>query len=188
MIYKNALLLFFSLLVISIALWTTILSLKRKTPVTLSKVSKPDAYMENVIAQIMDKQGKLKMKIVTPKVVYYSDKNISHLTTPTITLYRRSTWPWYISSKTAEAIDGIERINFYEDVAIQHPADQSNPATLINTTTLVVFPNKQIAQTEAAITFCQPNLKVTAKGMFADMDKGSIKLLAETRGEYAPTP
>lgn len=186
MVYKKVLLIAAILAVGFLALWTIMLSINSKPEVFVKNENVPDGYMEEVTAMVMDKQGKLKMQVQTPRLTHYNEKNTSILISPSIIMYRNSTWPWYITAKTAKALLGVEQVNFYDDVHIQHPADKTSPATLIRTETLTVLPDQQVARTEDFITLSQPNLKVSAKGMYADMGKGTIQLIAETKGEYEP--
>lgn len=146
----------------------------------------PDAYMEEATALIFDKQGKPKMKVVTPRMVHFAKNDVTKLETPQLTLYRKSPQPWYVTSKYAETIKGSEQINFWENVVIQHAADEGSPATIIKTPTLTVTPNTQIAETNDPIEMTQPNIVVKGIGMHADMSNGDIKLLSEARGEYVP--
>ena len=146
----------------------------------------PDAFMEDVVALVFDLQGKPKMKIVAPKMVHFAKKDTTQLTTPQLTLYRKSPIPWYITSKYAEATEGADHVNFWEDVMVQHAADQHNPATVIKTSTLTVLPNAETAETNEAITMIQPNIVIKGVGMRADMNSGDIQLLSQTRGEYVP--
>lgn len=141
--------------------------------------------MEVVTATIMDKQGKPSMKIETPKMVHYIENDTSHLTNPQLTIYRKSPQPWFVTSKFARAKEGMERVDFWDDVTIHHAADLASPATVIKTPKLTVHPNSQTADTKEQITLIQPNIIVRATGMLADMTSGSIQLLSETRGEYA---
>jgi lipopolysaccharide export system protein LptC len=146
----------------------------------------PDAYMENVTAIILDKLGKVTLKIVTPKMVHYANNDTTNFTDPQLTLYHKSPNPWFIQSKTAKAWHGIDNVIFNDDVTIHHPADYNNPATVIKTTTLTVHPNQKTAETTEPITMIQPNSVMKAIGMQADMDSGNIKLLSQAQGEYVP--
>jgi lipopolysaccharide export system protein LptC len=149
--------------------------------------SQPDAIMENITAITMDKQGKPNMKIVSPRMLHFADNNTTQLIDPELTLYRKSSQPWFIKARHAKAIQGADKVDFWDNVSIHHAADESNPATLIKTPTLTVHPDKQIAMTEDLITMVQPNLTVKATGMHADMNTGDIKLISSARGEYVPT-
>jgi len=161
-------------------------SYRPQSTITMRSTLRPDAIMENVSAVIMDKQGKPSLKIVSPRMLHFAANDTTQLLEPELTLYRKSPKPWFIKAKYAKATQGIEKVNFWEDVSIHHAADQGNPATLIRTPTLTVHPNKQIALTDDLITLIQPNLIVKATGMFADMNTGDIKLISQARGEYVP--
>lgn len=185
MTYKNSIIVLGLIMTISLAVWTTYLSYHRPIQ-SKPKALLPDAFMEDVVAIIMDQQGKPKIKIVTPKMIHYTQNDTTELTAPELTLYRKSTQPWYITSKFATATQGIDSVFFRDDVIIHHSADEENPATLIKTETLTVHPDEQTAQTKDFITMIQPNLTVKAIGMNADMNTGNINLLSQARGEYVP--
>jgi lipopolysaccharide export system protein LptC len=185
MTYKNVFLSVLMMAAITLAAWTTltyrpILSATQAAPL-------PDAYMEDVTTFIMDKLGKVNMKIVTPKMIHYTNNDTTDLTTPSLTLYRNSPNPWLITAKFAQATQGINYVNFSQDVMIKRAADDENPETSIKTTTLRVEPNNKVAETNDAITLEQPNIIVNATGMHADLNTGDIKLLSQARGEYVPS-
>ncbi len=146
----------------------------------------PDAYMDGVVATILNDQGKPALKIKTPHMVHYAETNMTRLLKPNVIIFRESPKPWYVTSDYAELSHGIEQIIFQNHVVIHHPSDIANPMTTMTTASLTVFPSKQIAQTESAITIKQPDIVVNAVGMFANLQDGTIKLLSEARGEYAP--
>lgn len=148
--------------------------------------SLPDAFMEEVSALILDKEGNPHLKIITPKMVHYADNDTSHFDTPQVILYRNSPNPWRITANFAKASNGIDRIDCWDNVIIQHTADQSTPNTLIKTPTLTIHPDTQVAETTDSIMLIQPGIVVKSTGMLANMDSGDIKLMSEARGEYVP--
>ena len=186
MIYKYSAVIVIMLAILGFAISMTYLLFQPQTTLTMHTKETPDAWMENVAALIMDKNGKPKLKIETPKMIHYVVNDSAYLTTPHLTLYRKSPIPWDINAKNAKTTQGIDHILFWGNVTIHHPADGMNPATLIKTLTLTVHPNKQIAETNDIITLIQPDLIVNATGMHADMNTGDIKLLSQARGEYVP--
>lgn len=173
--------------VVGLTVWTTMLSLRPNAAPVINTSMYPDAIMEDVTAVVLDKQGKPSMKIVTPKMVHYNENDTTHLTSPKLTIYRQSPKPWVITAEFAKATQGTENIHFQENVIVHHPADATNPATLIKTSSLLVHPDSQIAETTALITLIQPSLTVKATGMYANMKNGDIKLLSRARGEYVPS-
>lgn len=186
MIYKSTIVTLLILAIVGMSISTSFWTYNAPNIPNFKRDTQPDAFMEEVVSILMDKQGKPKLKIVTPKMIHFPEHDTTRLTAPQLTLYRKSPQPWYISSKFAKATQGIEHLNFWDDVIIHHPADETNPATLIKTTTLTVYPNQQTAETDDIITLEQPHLTIQATGMRADMNIGNIKLLSQSRGVYAP--
>ena len=186
--YKNIIISLGLIIAVGVAAWTTLLSLRPQPTATVQTASLPDAFMEDVSAVIMDKLGRPSMRIVTPKLVHYVENDRTDFVSPTLTIYRKSPNPWLITAKFGKATEGIENVNFWEDVVVHHAADPANPATVIKTATLTVHPNKQTADTTDLITLIQPSIVVKATGMHADMNTGDIKLLSQAKGEYEPTP
>lgn len=186
MAYKNKALGTLLFIITGIAAWVT-LSHRGQQESPSEAATLPDAYMEDVVATIMNKQGKMTMKIETPKVIHYGNYDVAQFTTPHLTIYRKSPQPWYVTSLHAKTMHGFDKIDFWDDVVIHHSADENSPATLIKTTSLIVHPNEQTAETDKPITLIQPNLTVDGTGMFANMNTGYVKLLKQARGEYVPS-
>ncbi len=148
--------------------------------------NRPDSYMENVVAVIMNENGKPSLKIEAPAMVHYAENDRTHLAKPKVTVFREFPYPWYINADYAEINNGIQQIIFQNHVIIHHPSDASNPLTTMTTDSLTVFPSKQMAKTGDAVTITQPDIIVHAVGMLANLNDGTVKLLSKARGEYAP--
>lgn len=186
MTYKNVTLNLIVLAFIGIALWSTILSYRSEKKTLPIDTSLPDAFMENVNAMVMDKEGKLKLKIIAPKLIHFIKDDSTKLISPQLSLYRKTPVPWLVTAKFALAKQGADHIDFWDDVQINHPIDQNQPATLIKTQQLFVHTREQRAETAELITMIQPNFNIQAKGMKAYMDSGNINLLSQVRGQYVP--
>ena len=182
---KNVIISFLMLFTISLSLWSVFGS-KHPTLLSVDATHRPDAFMENVVALIIDKEGNPSLKVESPKMVHYADNDTTDIDTPLITLYRQSPEPWYINSHFAKATQGLDKIYFWDNVVIHHLNDSANPATTMTTTTLTVFPDKQIAQTDDNVTVVQPSTTIHGLGMQANLNEGTIQLLSQARGEYVP--
>ncbi len=183
---KSTLLSILLVAAMGLATWVTFSPYRPPSPTLASSLAIPDAYMEEVTARLMDKEGNLNMKIVSPKLLHYTEGDTTDLTTPQITLYRESPMPWHISSKHAKATQGIDNVNFRDEVEIRHSPDINAPETIIKTASLMVHPNAKTAETKDVIVMLQPNLTVKSTGMIANLTSGDIKLLSQPRGEYVP--
>lgn len=187
MTLKNSMLSFGLLLAIGFSSWLILMSNNFRHSHAQQDQHLPDAFMEGVVAVIMNKQGTPSMKIMTPKMTHFASDDTTQIEKPTIIVYRDSPNPWIINSDFAKTTQGTSQINFWNNVVIHHDADKDNPTTTMQTTALSVFPDKQTAETNQAVTIKQPDTTVHAIGMLANMNDGTIKLLSQAQGEYVPT-
>ena len=148
-------------------------------------LGRPDAYMEDVVATVIDKQGHPTLKMVASKMTHYLHNDATEITKPLLTLYRKSPKPWQLTALHAKSQQGLSQIVLWEDVVIHHPGDGQNEKTTLLTPTLTVFPDKQLATTTDPVVIIQPNTEIHAIGMNADLASGSVKLLSQARGEYS---
>jgi lipopolysaccharide export system protein LptC len=183
---KNTLISILLVLAVGLSSWSIVAGKKADSLKPTNSPTEPDAYMEYVVATILNKEGTPSMKIETPKMVHYAENDTTDISKPHITIYRQSPEPWYINSDFAKATQGIEKILFWSNVVIHHAHDIDNPTTTMTTTSLIVFPNQQLAQTDQAILVTQPDSTLRAVGMLANMNDGTVKLLSQARGEYVP--
>ncbi len=166
--------------------WSILIS--KKAHITPSgKPNEPDAFMENVTATIINKEGVRSILIESPRMVHYAENDTTVIETPKITIYRNSPEPWLINSDYARATQGTNKIFFWSNVVIHHPYDESTPITTFKTNTLTVFPQDKRAETADAVVLTQPETVVHAVGMTANLNDGEVKLLSQARGEYVPS-
>lgn len=183
---KNSIISFLMILTVGWCLWSIFDSKRAMTSTaTEEATTRPDAFMENVVATIINDEGKPTLKVEAPKMVHFPDDTTS-IETPHITLYRESPEPWSIDSHFAKATQGLDKIYFWENVVIHHANDSANPTTTMTTSTLTVFPDKQIAQTDDNVTVVQPSTTIHGLGMMANLQEGTVQLLSKAQGEYIP--
>lgn len=171
---------------ISLSSWSILTSKVSKPDIIPEANNPPDAFMEDVVATIMNKEGTPSFKVTTPKMIHYASNDSTDIQKPNVIIFRQSPNPWHIKSDYAKATQGISQILFWSHVIIQHEADKENPTTTMQTDALTVYPEKQTARTDLAITITQPDAIVHATGMLADMNDGTVKLLSKAQGEYVP--
>lgn len=187
MTLKNFTIGFLMLIAIGLSMWSIIIT-RESTKTSSENISnRPDALMEDIVATIINDDGSPVLKVVAPKVIHYVENDATDMTQPHITVYRKdSPSPWFINANRAKATKGIDQIVFQDQVTIHHPTDTHYPTTIMHTNSLTVFPEQQLAQTKEAIIINQPESTIHAIGMLANLNDGTVKLLSETREEYAP--
>src|SRR3990167_9903451 len=127
MTYKSIIISSFLLILIGLATFFT-LSYHQKNLIVSQKNGQPDAIMEDVTATIMDKQGKITMKMITPHLLYFTDNDETRFTKPKLIIYRKSSPYWYITAMDAKAVQKLDQIDFWNNVNIHHAASENNPA------------------------------------------------------------
>lgn len=182
---KNVVISLLLISAIGLSGWSIYISKKTK-PLSTGHSSEPDAFMENVIATIINDEGVRTLLIESPKMIHYADNDTTHILSPHIVVYRESPEPWHINASFAKASQGIEKIFFSGNVVIHHSTDDVTPRTTMKTDTLTVFPKKNIAETNDAIIMLQPDTTIRAIGMLANLNDGVVKLISAARGEYVP--
>jgi len=175
------------ILVLGLSSWSMLMTQQSHSTLFADANHRPDAFMEDVVAIIINKQGNPSLKIEAPKMVHYADNDTTDIITPHVMLYRQSPEPWHINSHYAKATEGLTQVFFWDNVIIHHLSDIANPTTEMTTATLTVFPEQQIAKTNDRITLIQPNTIVHGMGMLTNLNDGTIQLLSEARGEYVPS-
>ncbi|MDR3490752.1 MAG: LPS export ABC transporter periplasmic protein LptC [Gammaproteobacteria bacterium] len=174
------------ILAISLSAWSILLSNTQTSNETIDP-KQLDGYMQDVTAILLNKEGMAALKLVTPKMIHYPQDDTTDIQTPRVTFFRKSPQPWFIDADFAKSTHGINEILFWSHVDIHHPSDIENPKTTLQTESLTIYPEQQIAKTDLPVTFIQPDTIVHGVGMLADLNLGTIQLLSKTQGEYGPT-
>jgi len=164
--------------------WSFYIAYNLNQPAPNDDQGKPDAYMEDVVATMLDKEGKPSLQMAASKMTHYISNDTTEITNPQLTFFRESPAPWHLTAKFARALQGITQIMLWDKVVIFHPGDAHNEKTTFATSTLTVFPQQQIAMTHDAITLTQPDTEIHAVGMHADLASGNVMLLSQTQGKY----
>lgn len=184
---KNIMISLLLLLAIGLSSWSILLSHTHGSILRKYDPKEADSFMQDIIAVVLNKEGKPALKVSSPMIIHYPESDTTQITSPHVTVFRQSPSPWTIDSDYAKTTEGVDEILFWSKVNINHLADDNDPDTTVQTESLTVFPNQRLVKTDEAITFIQPNTKIHAVGMLADIEAGTIKLLSQTKGEYIST-
>jgi lipopolysaccharide export system protein LptC len=127
--------------------------------------------------------GKLQYEMTADKVEHVKATDVTMLTTPDLQMYRGAAYPWHIQSKTGEVSPGGEQVELIDSVRVAR-TDEKNRTTIITSSRMTVFPQKQYAQTEQAVRIDGAGGVTTAKGMKAYLNDSRMDLLSNVRGQY----
>lgn len=142
-----------------------------------------DFYAINAHSVQFLPDGGLQYEMTADKVEHLKATDVTLLTTPNLELYRGSTFPWHVESKTAEVSPGGDHVELIDAVRINR-TDEKSRTTIITSSRMTVFPQKQYAQTQQAVRIDGLGGVTTAIGMKAYLKDSRMDLLSNVRGQY----
>ncbi len=152
----------------------------------LTKRNIPNAVMINTHSWQMNKDGSLKMQLISPKLIHLPRLSTTLMQTPHFILYDAGKKPWNVWARHGKAIHGMKILYLWDNVRFHQQAGPNNHATMLFTSAITVFPFKHFAQTDRPVIIKQPGDIVDAVGMRVDTDQGWVKLLKDVKVEYNP--
>ena len=168
--------------------WSIFLSTHTGRQASQNNPDAPDIFIIDTTAIILNKDGAPALRLVTPKMIHYPKNDTTRITLPKVTIFKDAQSPWEINAAYAKTTAGINEISFWDNVNILHAGDKDSPKTAVQTSSLSIFPKQQIASTTEPITLTQPDVIIHATGFVANLASGTVKLLSQAHGNYAPTP
>ncbi|MDU8500852.1 LPS export ABC transporter periplasmic protein LptC [Pseudomonas syringae] len=127
--------------------------------------------------------GTLQYDMTSDKVEHVKATDVTLLTTPDLHMYRGGEFPWHVQSKKGEVSSGGDQVELIDSVRVER-TDEKQRTTIITTSRMTVFPQKQYAQTEQDVRIDGAGGVTTAKGMKAYLKDSRMDLLSNVRGQY----
>lgn len=159
----------------------------------------PESFLEKPVAQVDESaidyyainahsvqylpDGKMQYDMTADKVEHVQTSQVTLLTKPDMQLYRGTVYPWHVTSDRGEVNPDGSQVELIDSVRIAR-TDQKSRATLITSSRMTVFPQKQYAQTDQDVRIDGAGGVSTAKGMKAYLNDSKINLLSNVRGQY----
>lgn len=159
----------------------------------------PESFMDQPSAQIDDNaidyyatnahsiqylpDGQVQYDMTAAKVEHLKATDVALVTTPDLNLYRGTEYPWHVQSVRAEVSPGGEQVELIDSVRIAR-TDAKNRNTIITSSRMTVFPQKEYAQTDQPVRIDGAGGVTTATGMKAYLKDSRMDLLSKVRGQY----
>ncbi|WXL26700.1 LPS export ABC transporter periplasmic protein LptC [Ectopseudomonas mendocina] len=142
-----------------------------------------DFYANNTYTIEFQEDGTLDYELLADKVEHVKATDITLVTNPKMDLFRGEEQPWKIQSTRSEVSPGGKEIELIDNVRIER-TDEKNRTTILTTTRLTVFPDKEFAQTAQPVKIDAADGVTTAVGMKAYLNDSRMHLLSNVRGQY----
>ncbi|OHU90775.1 MULTISPECIES: LPS export ABC transporter periplasmic protein LptC [Pseudoalteromonas] len=158
--------------------------LTQETPKTSKQsdiIAKPD-YIATELQQTSYNEAGVRTYTVTAvKMELYQELGFSHFTAPVFNLYNGSQ-SWLISSQEATLYEN-NTLMLEGNVEAQNLTTGAM-ITLIKADNIRVEINERLMQSERPVEITGPSLKITGKGLYADLNTDIIELINHTRTIY----
>ncbi|MFC3607856.1 LPS export ABC transporter periplasmic protein LptC [Stutzerimonas tarimensis] len=142
-----------------------------------------DYYVEGSRTVQFQPDGSLHYVLTAERLEHLRSSDISLLTLPDLNLYRGGDIPWHVRSERGEVAPGGTEVELIDQVRIAR-TDQRGRPTIVTTSSMTVFPERDYAQTRQAVRIEAANGVTTAIGMNAYLDEGRMELLSTVRGQH----
>ncbi len=110
-----------------------------------------DFYVINAKTTEYQLDGTLRYEMTSDKVEHLKESDKSLVSKPDLLLYREtSPLPWHVQSDRGEVSPGGTEVELIDNVRIAR-TDEKNRPTIITSSRMTVFPDKEFAQTQQAV-------------------------------------
>ena len=155
----------------------------------------PLTFMTQVETREFDEQGKLQQVISTPRITQYQvdpdkpgNQDYTLIEQPRIRLHQNEKPnPWFLSAKLGHRQANQDELRLINDVHLEQQTQDQGLVT-IDTSELWIYPGKQVATTDKAVTMHGTAIQVNAVGMDAQLLQDTIQLKSQVRATYEPKP
>ncbi|CAM3291279.1 LPS export ABC transporter periplasmic protein LptC [Pseudomonas floridensis] len=152
-------------------------------PMTAVDENAIDYYAINAHSVQYLPDGSLQYDMTADRVEHVKATDVTLLTTPDLQMYRGTQFPWHVQSKQGEVSPGGDQVELIDSVRVAR-TDEKQRTTIITSSRMTVFPQKQYAQTDQDVRIDAAGGVTTAKGMKAYLNDSRMDLLSNVRGQY----
>lgn len=142
-----------------------------------------DFYVENARSVQFQADGTLHYRMSAERLEHLQTTDITHLTRPDLHLYRGSEYPWRVQSLSGEVLPGGQQVELLDEVRVARTDAKGRP-TILTSSHLSVFPEREYAETATAVRIEAANGVTTATGLQAYLKDGRMILPANVRGQH----
>jgi lipopolysaccharide export system protein LptC len=146
----------------------------------------PDAIMENFSAMQLSKQGLPRFTIAADKLQHYPFDDRTTLEAPRVTIVSPDQPVVHSTAKRGSISGKGDEVFLYDDVVVLRGANAERAELRVNTEYLHIVPERNLIDTDKAISIVEGNKTLHATGMQIDNNARTFKLLSNVRSTYVP--
>ena len=151
-----------------------------------SKRHDPDSIVENFSAVKLNKQGTPYFIMSAAKMMHYPDDDSTALEAPRLTLLAEDSPPLLATSESGSISRKGDELFLQGGVEVLRGAAQEQNQLKLQTESLKVIPEQDLASSDNAVTLTEAHTTVNAIGLELNNKTRTIKLLSRVKSEYVP--
>ncbi len=154
-------------LLVAVGYWNIRPESFMRTPVErVAEQPEIDFYATGTRTVKYQPDGQRQYVLTAERVEHILATEVSLLTSPDLLLYRGTPQPWHVSSVRGEVSPDGSEVELIDQVRVER-TDAKGRTTLLTTSRMTVFPDREYAQTRQAVRIAAANGVTTATGMEA---------------------
>jgi lipopolysaccharide export system protein LptC len=146
----------------------------------------PDYVIDNFTATSLDDKGKIRFIMSAKKMVHYPDNDTTFLEAPQLVSLTAERPPLRMFALNGEISHKGDEIFLRDDVNIVRPPYAKQSELTFKTNYLHVLPNKNIADSDQAVSLVDARTNINATGMELDYKTHIVQLLSKVKSVYEP--
>ena len=145
-----------------------------------------DTYFNQAEIISFDETGTPKSKVIGARINHYPGDKDSEISTPQVTLIRESGSPIYITADQGWVNKDASRVTLQGNTIIKRKKSPANESFRLETPELIIWPNKNIAETDKAIRISSDTTITTGVGMKAYLEDEHYYLFNNVKIYHLP--
>ncbi len=147
---------------------------------------RPDYVLGDFEIVTLGKDGKESATLRAPAMERNPGDDSSDITRPVFLLPDSAGRHWQLKADTGWISAKGEELRLRGNVSGDSPRDDQTPVTTFRTDALDVFPDRDLARTDARVTMTRPGLHQVGLGFQANLKSGQYSLLSQVKTRYEP--
>ena len=146
----------------------------------------PDAIMENFSGIKLNEQGVPHFIMAAKKMQHYPDDDSTTLEVPRLTTLSAEHPAIHVIARQGIVSNRGDEVFLHNDVEVLREASAQQEELMLHTEYLHILPDKDLANTDHAVTIVGAHNTVHATGLEMDNKARTLKLLSQVKSEHVP--
>ena len=139
-------------------------------------------YLNDFSMTETNKSGAINWSLKGDRLEKYPKSERSEVFSPNMRIYSIDSSFWDIKSEHALDPDSLfESIYLTGEVVFTKMDINNNNEVMIETSSAIIYPNKEVVETEKYAKITTPNSVTTGNGVIANIKKGSVEILSNAK-------